>query len=35
MRPADRLFDIIQTLHGAPQPVTLADQFEVTARDLS
>ena len=35
MRRADRLFDIIQTLRTARQPVTaasLADQLEVTAR---
>jgi len=37
MRRADRLFDIIQTLRTARQPVTaasLADQLEVTARTV-
>ena len=37
MRPADRLFDIIQTLRTAPRPVTaagLADKLEVTARTI-
>jgi predicted DNA-binding transcriptional regulator YafY len=37
MRPADRLFDIIQTLRTASQPVTaaaLADKLEVTVRTI-
>jgi predicted DNA-binding transcriptional regulator YafY len=37
MRPADRLFDIIQTLRTAVQPVTaaeLADKLEVTVRTI-
>jgi predicted DNA-binding transcriptional regulator YafY len=37
MRPADRLFDIIQTLRAAAHPVTaaaLADKLEVTVRTI-
>jgi predicted DNA-binding transcriptional regulator YafY len=37
MRPADRLFDIIQTLRTASHPVTaaaLADKLEVTVRTI-
>jgi len=37
MRRADRLFDIIQTLRTAPQPLTaaaLADKLEVTVRTI-
>src|SRR2546423_13404029 len=37
MRRADRLFDIIQALRAAPQPITaamLADKLEVTVRTV-
>src|SRR5258706_11907850 len=37
MRRADRLFDIIQTLHSASQPLTaaaIAEKLEVTVRTI-
>jgi predicted DNA-binding transcriptional regulator YafY len=37
MRRADRLFDIIQTLRSAPQPLTaatIAEKLEVTVRTI-
>jgi predicted DNA-binding transcriptional regulator YafY len=37
MRRADRLFDIIQTLRAAPQPLTaaaIAEKLEVTVRTI-